>query len=139
VPEELLEGRTFGVILDSSGSMDRLLLAKALGAIASYAAARDVPLVRVVFCDATYYDQGYMPPETIADRVQVRGRGGTILQPAINFLERAEDFPKDGPLLIITDGYCDKLTIRAARPHAYLLPRGNTLPFRPHGELFYIE
>ncbi len=131
--------RTYGVILDTSGSMERNLLAKALGTIASYSIARDVPLVRVVFCDATHYDQGYMAPETIANRVQIRGRGGTVLQPAIDLLEHAEDFPKDGPLLIITDGYCDNLQIRASRKHAYLLPKGNHLPFTPKGEMFYVE
>ena len=119
--------------------MDRRLLAKALGAIASYSIARDVPLVRVVFCDATYYDQGYLSPEAIAGRVQVRGRGGTILQPAIDMLEKAEDFPKDGPLLIITDGYCDKLRLRGDRDHAFLLPQGRSLPFVPKGNVFYIE
>jgi hypothetical protein len=46
------EARTFGVVLDTSGSMDRRLLGQALGAIASYATARDVPRARVVFCDA---------------------------------------------------------------------------------------
>ncbi|MDR3213895.1 MAG: hypothetical protein LBT71_08295, partial [Azoarcus sp.] len=61
-----LDGRTFGVVLDTSGSMDRGLLAAALGAIASYSMARDVPAARVVFCDAEAYDQGYMKPEDIA-------------------------------------------------------------------------
>jgi predicted metal-dependent peptidase len=114
--------------------MDRSLLAKALGAIASYSISRDVPLVRVVFCDAVEYDQGYMPPEAIADRVKVRGRGGTILQPGIDLLEKAEDFPKDGPILIITDGYCDSLRIH--REHAFLVPKGNHLPFVPKGKVF---
>jgi predicted metal-dependent peptidase len=130
------DGRTFGVVLDTSGSMDRDLLAKALGTIASYSVARDVPTVRVVFCDAATYDQGYMPPDAIADRVQVKGRGGTILQPAIDLLERAEDFPRDGPLLVITDGQCDRLRIR--REHAFLLPEGRRLPFVPRGEVFRI-
>ncbi|MDR1960759.1 MAG: hypothetical protein LBQ16_00575, partial [Gracilibacteraceae bacterium] len=66
--------RTFGVVLDTSGSMDRALLAAALGAIASYSMARDVTAARVVFCDAAAYDQGYMPPEEIAGTVKVRGR-----------------------------------------------------------------
>lgn len=131
------DGRTFGVILDTSGSMDKKLLAKALGAIASYAQARDVPFARLVFCDAAPYDVGYVAPETIADRVQVRGRGGTVLQPAIDLITHAEDFPKNGPLLIITDGYCDKLTIR--REHAYLLPKGNELPFSPKGPVFRVD
>ncbi len=133
------DNRTFGVILDTSGSMDRALLAKALGTISSYSVARDVALVRVVFCDATYYDQGYMSPETIAGRVKVRGRGGTVLQPALDYLEKTPDFPKDGPLLIITDGYCDRLRVRHSREHAFLMPKGCSLPFVPKGQVFYIE
>lgn len=135
----IAESRTFGVILDTSGSMDRRLLAKALGAIASYSIARDVPFVRVVFCDAVHYDQGYMAPDAIADRVKIRGRGGTVLQPALNYLERAEDFPKDGPLLIITDGECDRLFVPRAREHAFLLPRGHFLPFAPKGPVFFVD
>ena len=135
VPVEGAEdGRTFGVVLDTSGSMDRKLLAKALGSIASYAISRDVPAVRVIFCDAATYDQGYMPPEDIAERVKVRGRGGTILQPAIDLLEKDDDFPKKGPILIITDGWCDRLRIR--RDHAFLLPTGSGLPFVPKGKVF---
>ena len=42
------DGRTFGVVLDTSGSMDRVLLAKALGSIASYSISPEVPAVRVV-------------------------------------------------------------------------------------------
>ena len=116
--------------------MARSLLARALGAISSYSSARKVPLVRVVFCDAATYDQGYLPPEAIADKVKVKGRGGTVLQPAIDLLERAEDFPTDGPLLIITDGLCDRLRIR--RAHALLMPQGSNLPFVAKGPVFRI-
>ena len=132
-----LDGRTYGVILDTSGSMDRNLLAKALGTIASYSMARDVPLVRVVFCDAAIYDQGYLQPEVIANSVKIKGRGGTVIQPAIEMLEKDETFPKDGPLLIITDGYCDRLSIH--REHAFVLPKGRHLPFAPRGKVFYIS
>jgi predicted metal-dependent peptidase len=134
--EESDEGRTFGVVLDTSGSMDRKLLAKALGAIASYSLARDVSRVRLVFCDAVAYDEGYVSPEAIAERVRVRGRGGTVLQPGIDLLERAKDFPKQGPILIITDGECDRLQLR--REHAFLLPQGRYLPFVPMGRVFRI-
>ena len=130
--------RTFGVLLDTSGSMDRQLLAKALGAIASYSISREVNAVRVVFCDAAAYDQGYMRPEDIAETVKVKGRGGTVLQPGINLLEKAEDFPKDAPLLIITDGWCDALSIRR-REHAYLMPYQARLPFVAKGKVFRVE
>lgn len=131
-------GRTFGVLLDTSGSMDRALLAAALGAIASYSAARDVNRVRVVFCDAAPYDQGYMEAADIAGSVKVRGRGGTVLQPGVELLEAARDFPKDAPLLVITDCECDRLNLYG-RDHAFLVPRGKSLPFPPKGPIFYLE
>ena len=68
--------RTYGVLLDTSGSMDRHLLAAALGSIAAYSEARDVKHIRVVFCDAAPYDQGIMHPDEIAGSVKIRGRGG---------------------------------------------------------------
>ncbi len=131
------EARTFGVVLDTSASIARPVLARALGAVASYAEAKEVPAVRVVFCDAHPYDAGYLAANDIAGRVRVQGRGGTILQPAIDLLEAAADFPPDGPLLIITDGQCDALRVR--RNHAFLLPPGRRLPFAARGEVFHME
>lgn len=137
VPAESVPRRTFGVVLDTSASMDRRLLGKALGAIASYASAHDVPAARIVYCDAAPYDAGYLPVELIGDRATVRGRGGTRLQPGIDLLLRAGDFPADAPVLVITDGRCEPLTI--AREHAFLMPRSATLPFRPRGEVFQVS
>lgn len=136
-PELVERQRTFGVVLDTSGSMNHELMGRALGAIAAYALARDVPAARVVFCDAAAYDAGYLPVEEIAGRVKVRGRGGTELQPGVRLLERAEDFPADGPILIITDGDCDVLRVR--REHAYLMPERGRLPFTPRGEVFRLR
>ena len=81
-----------------------------MGSIASYAEAREVPLVRVVFCDAKAYDAGYISPEEIAGQVEVKGRGGTELQPSVDHLENANDYPK-----------------------------GKRLPFVPKGKVFYFE
>lgn len=136
-PPEEIARCTFGVVLDTSGSMDRRLLGKALGAIASYAEARDVPAARVVFCDAAPYDAGYLPPTEIAGRVRVRGRGGTVLQPGVDLIHRAEDFPPTAPVLIITDGYCD--TLRVRREHAFLVPDGARLPFTARGPVFRLR
>ncbi|WP_329125371.1 vWA domain-containing protein [Streptomyces sp. NBC_01465] len=133
-PPEEIARCTFGVVLDTSGSMSRVLLGKALGAIASYAEARDVPAARVVFCDAEAHDAGFLPPTEIAGRVRVRGRGGTVLQPGIDLLQRADDFPPGAPVLVITDGWCDVLRIR--REHAYLVPEGASLPFTARGPVF---
>ena len=134
--DEAQDQKTFGVIVDTSGSVSATQIGLALGAIASYAAEREVPYARVVFCDAAAYDAGYLSSAEIADRVQVKGRGGTRLQPAVDLLEHAADFPKDGPILIITDGQIEnRLMVR--RKHAYLLPRGKRLPFQTKAEIFY--
>jgi predicted metal-dependent peptidase len=137
LPEETVRRCTFGVVLDTSGSMNHELMGKALGAIASYATARDVPAARVVFCDAAAYDAGYLRVDDIAGRVRVRGRGGTVLQPGVDLLERAPDFPPAGPILLITDAECDVLRIR--RPHAFLIPVGARLPFTPRGDVFHLR
>ena len=52
-------------------------------------------------------------------------------------LEKANDFPDDGPILIITDGQCDRL--RISRDHAFLLPEDRHLPFPPRGNVFRIK
>jgi len=96
-----------------------------------------VPFCRVVFCDAAPYDQGYISPEQIADRVRIKGRGGTVLQPGIDLIENARDFPPSGPILIITDAECDHVITK--REHAFLIPAGAFLPFRPSGPVFRIK
>lgn len=136
--EQDLENRTFGVVVDTSGSMSFQLLGQALGSIASYAVSKDVPYVRVIFCDAAAYDVGYLSPDDIAGRVRVTGGGGTVLQPAVTLLEEAMDFPADAPILIITDGYIEN-NLRITHEHAYLLPKGNKLPFAPRGKVFYFQ
>lgn len=133
-PDEERASRVFGAIVDTSGSMTRADLGKAVGAIASYAMSRDVGYVRLVQCDAAAHDAGYVEPTSLLERIQVRGRGGTVLMPGIRMLERAEDFPPDGPILVITDGYCDHLRIN--RQHAYVLAPGGRLSFPAKGPVF---
>jgi len=139
-PEEERKSRVFGVLLDTSGSMEPAMLGKALGAIASYAMARDVIAVRLVCCDAVAYDCGWVEPENLLDRFTLRGRGGTVLQPGFDHLRdlaHKGEMPPHGPVLVITDGWCeDRLETRM--DHAYLLADGRRLPFAPRGEVFYI-
>jgi predicted metal-dependent peptidase len=133
-----VEDRTFAVVVDTSGSVSTTQLGLSLGAIVSYANSKDVRYIRIVFCDADAYDQGYMTPDELAGRVKVAGRGGTILQPAIDLIENAKDFPTNGPILIITDGMIEN-RLHVHRDHAFLLPKGNRLPFKPKGDVFYFK
>lgn len=135
--EQQRETRTFAVVLDTSGSMTRSELAKAIGAIAAYAISRDVIAVRVVYCDAQPYDADYIFSEALLHRVEIRGRGGTILQPAIDLLQQVKDFPKSGPILIITDDWIDKLEVKI--PHAYLLSKGQRLPSKTVAPVYYFQ
>lgn len=133
-----IDGRTFGVVIDTSGSMSVQMIGKALGTVASYSVAHDVSFARVVFCDAAAYDIGYISPEDIAGRVAVKGRGGTALQPGVDVLVSAKDFPDNGPILIITDGMIEE-QLAVKHKHAYLIPKGSRLPFRAKGPVFYYE
>jgi len=57
--------------------------------------------------------------------------------PGVRLLETADNFPKDGPILIITDGYCDRLT--SSHEHAYLIAEGGRLQFPPKGPVFRLS
>jgi len=138
VKQETDKSRTYAVIIDTSGSMSAELIGKALGAAVSYSVEREVEYVRVVFCDAAPYDIGYVSPEDIAGRVEVTGRGGTILKPAVELIEKADDFPADGPILIITDAEIED-DLKVKHEHAFLIPTGRSLPFRAKGKVFYFS
>jgi predicted metal-dependent peptidase len=133
-PVETAPERTFGVVLDSSGSMDRVTLARALGAIRSYALSREVREVRLVQCDAAAHDNGYVAPDDLLEAFKIHGRGGTTLMPGIRVLETAQDFPASAPILVITDGRCDRLLIR--REHACLVPHHGSKPPGVQGPIF---
>jgi hypothetical protein len=60
-----------------------------------------------------------------------------MLRPAIDRLEESADFPKDAPILVITDGACDSFTVR--REHAFLMSEGARLPFRTQAPIFRFE
>jgi predicted metal-dependent peptidase len=134
-PDDERATRTFGVIVDTSGSMQRDELGKALGAIVAYSQAQGVKQVRLVYCDAQPYDEGFVTIDSLATRVQVRGRGGTVLQPAVNLLQTRTDFPKDSPILIVTDGLCEP-DLQVARDHAFLVSPGMRLPFPTRKPVF---
>lgn len=138
VSEEDARTGTFGAVIDTSGSMACSDIGKALGSVVSYASSKNVKYVRVVFCDAAPYDAGFIDIDELAGRVEVTGRGGTWMQPAVDLLENATDFPKDAPILIITDGWIEE-HMSIHRNHAFLIPKGNRLPFRAKGEVFYYE
>jgi predicted metal-dependent peptidase len=91
--------------------------------------------MRLVFCDAQPYDEGYVPIEILSQKLKVKGRGGTELQQAVNYLENIHDFPKEAPILILTDGGFES-DLKINRDHAFLVPNKASLPIIPKGEVF---
>ena len=134
-PEEEKNTRTFGVIMDTSGSMDKQLLGKCVGAIVSYATAQEVKSVRLVFCDAQTYDEGYVDIDKLINKIKVKGRGGTVLQQAVNYLENINDFPKEAPILILSDGFFEP-DLKVTRDHAFLVPNKTIVRKQVNGEVF---
>jgi predicted metal-dependent peptidase len=131
--------QTFVVVLDTSLSMASTTLSDALGAISSYASSKDVAEVRIVYCDVMPYDGGYISVDALSRSVEVHGRGGTSLQPAIDLISTFKDLPQDAPILIITDGFIPSDPLRTKREHAYLLPPGHRLPYRTSYPIFYLS
>ena len=136
-------GCTFGVVMDTSGSMDRETLGRALGAIASYAEARDVPAVRLVMCDAAPLRSGHGDPDGTArhlpgsgsrrNRAPARHQSPALAGP---------DFPAAAPMMIITDGWCEE-ELLVPREHCFVLPRksyaeGNAMPLRTSAPVFRV-
>lgn len=131
-----LHSPTFGVILDTSGSMSHELLQKGLSAVVAFSERHGVRRVRFVMCDTQPYDEGFIPVEDLKKPYRIWGRGGTILQPSVDLLLNAKDFPKEAPILIVTDGEIDVLSVD--REHAFLLPGDGKLPFEPQGPVFRV-
>ena len=98
---------------------------------------KDVPAVRVVFCDASAYDRATCRPRTSPGACASKGAAARCCSRRSTCCRRPTDFPKNGPILIITDGQCDRLNCQ--RAHAFLLPAGRRLPFATRAEVFYMR
>ena len=126
--EENVQRGTFGLVLDTSGSMPPLVQAQALGAITAYALSRNISLIRVLTSGAELEDRGNVAAESLAQPLALSARSSATLQPALNVLEKARDFPEDAPILLVTGVPCDR--IKTQRDHAFLIPDGGRLTYQ---------
>ncbi len=135
------KARVMAAIVDTSASMDRHLLGKALGALASTCESLEVDYVRLIWCDAGAADAGWREPRDLWGKLRAKGRGGTALQEGIDLLRdlaSREDLPKNAPVLLITDGWCEAALDPRGFDTAALLPEGAPKP-RGVGEFFRLE
>jgi len=96
-PEDERMTRTFGVIIDTSGSMERDELGKALGAVVSYSQAQAVKHVRLVYCDATPYDEGFVTSTHSPRGRRCAGAAAPCCNPRSLCWRRGEIFRRTAP------------------------------------------
>ncbi len=132
-----IQNRTFGIILDTCPSMDRDLLAEAFEVLTMQSLAHDIARIRLIFCDKTTYDEGYVLPEHLREHVDIKGLKHPPLQPGIDLLESCYDFPQTSPILLVTDGACDILTIE--REHAFIVPAQMHSKIPTHETVFLVN
>jgi hypothetical protein len=58
--------------------------------------------------------------------------------PGPGLVVRADDFPDDGPVLLVTDTYIAEDRLTCPREHAYLVPAGPRLTFPAEGPVFHM-
>ena len=125
---EHMQRATFGLIVDSSGALAPEILAEAIGAIGVYALSRNIQQVRIVTSGAGLCDLGMVAADIISHEIASSPRSTPKLQPAIELLDSARDFPTEAPVLILAGMPCDRIGTR--REHAFLVRKGNRLPFQ---------
>ena len=120
VSREDLENRTFGLILDTPELFNQDILDTVLNVLTLHSIAHDIPQVRLLYCDAKTYDLGFVAPDQLQTMIDIKGLGQKIpLQSSVDLLEKAYDFPKNVPIILISDALNNTLDIK--REHAYIL------------------
>ena len=120
----------FDVILDTSGSMlgD---IEKVLGTI-----LRDGIMCNIVQIDTKVQSDTVISSPRELKQLDLKGFGGTILQPAIDYIGEKKQQPR--PLVIMTDGYTDHLDVSKIRDKVVVLTTGVNPPISG-GNVRYID
>jgi len=134
----LREGWTLHIVLDTSGSMENVL-AKVLGAIASFCDSAGVAEVHILQCDIEVTKDEWLEPAQLAE-FRIAGFGGSDMSPGLNKL--AED-TEVSSALVLTDGY---INYPANEPPYRVLwaifrsPDGYVSNFKPpYGDVVYLD
>jgi len=118
-------------ILDTSGSMggtfERVL---------SYIYRNDIE-VNLIEADTEVKWVQQIKSKRKLESIPIKGLGGTVLQPAINYV--AENF-NEFNTLVLTDGYCDSLDLSRIKGNVLLISIGTEVPIsRTNGKVKQIK
>ena len=114
-------------ILDTSGSMggtfERVL---------SYIYRNDIE-VNLIEADTEVKWVQAIKSKRKLESIPIKGLGGTVLQPAINYV--SENF-NEFNTLVLTDGYCDSLDLSRIKGNVLLISIGTEVPIsRTNGKV----
>jgi predicted metal-dependent peptidase len=109
------------VILDTSGSMTGMI-----EKVLSYVFYHDI-VCNIVQCDTKVHQVIKCTCPHDIQKMKVEGFGGTILQPAIDFIAERKDL-RVLPLVLLTDGYCDSLNFDKLHSKVLAITCGTDIP-----------
>ena len=126
--EEIAQRSTLGLVIDASGALPATMLTQVLGAISTYAVSRNVQRVRMVYTGGELRDLGPIAADEMLQHRISLPRSTPLLQPAVQLLDDARDFPGDAPILLISGMPPDRVSTQ--RTHAWLIPDASRLPYK---------
>ena len=138
--EETAQRGTFGLIIAETVQLPKPMLGLVMGAISAYVLGRNIPSVRLIRSGAEVTDIGMVSAEELtqhAVKAIQTSQKTSIIQPAIELLAQARDFPEDAPILIVTAMPCDR--VKTHRTHAYVVPEGGRLQFESRAPLIEVS
>ncbi len=112
-------GSVLTVLLDTSGSMNGYET-KAL----NYIFRSDIE-VNLIQCDTEIHAVEKIKSMKDLQKVRVKGGGGTVLQPGVNYAKK--HYPKLN-ILVLGDGYCDSLDFRGYNGKVLIISNGVEIP-----------
>ena len=123
------------VVLDTSGSITAAELAAYTGDLLGLIDEMQPEEVILVQCDVTVRHVAYLQQGETPDRIEVMGRGGTLFQPAFDWI--AENAPHVRAIIYETDLDAADQPADPGIPVIWLTPtRGHRMPF---GEIIEIQ
>jgi predicted metal-dependent peptidase len=107
-------------ILDCSGSMDNKTLGTALGSVRNLCRTANPEYLAVITCDTEVHDVIKVSDSTKLDSFNLTGRGGTLFQPAFDWIRDQKIRPCC--VLYFTDLECFDTPVKPRYPVLWMVP-----------------
>lgn len=126
--DETASRSSFGLVVDTSGSLAPKFISVALSAISMYALSRNIRFIRLVYSGGELHDAGLVTAEELNKPIMVTERSTPLIQAGLDVMHADRNFEQDAPVLLLTGMPVDR--IKTLRNHAFLVKEGARLPYR---------